>query len=291
MEEKLDVALGAEDIICIGGTNTHGHCSPDTALAITNSMIASVLVVIIVSLMYLIPAKRGKLIPGRWQALMEYSVESVRNLINGTITNAAAARFFFPFLCSLFFFILFSNWLTSVPGITAIGFKHTVVEEGKTLEVLIPVYRPAAADLNTTISLAILSILIVVGATIKVQGFGGWIKEFFPKPYALDIIFTPLEIISPFSRILSLAFRLFGNIFAGDVLLLVIAKIAGFSYFIFVGLEIFVGFIQALVFTILTTVFLSIATTAHHGHEEEHHEEHDEHGNEGHVEKVVQPVA
>jgi F-type H+-transporting ATPase subunit a len=277
LEEKLEVVLAAEDIICIGGTNVNGKCQ-GTDFAITNSMLASLFVVILVSVLFLIAARGGKLVPGRWQALIEYSIDAIRNLVEGTVTNKAIAKAFFPFLCTLFFFILIGNWVTAIPGLTTTGWYHALQDGGEWKKALVPAYRPQAADLNFTFALATLSVLLVIGATIKVQGFGGWIKEFFPKPYALDIIFTPLEIISPISRVLSLAFRLFGNIFAGDVLLLVIGTIAGLAYFIFMGLEIFVGFIQALVFTTLTIVYLAIGTTAHHGHEEHHEDEHEEHG-------------
>jgi F-type H+-transporting ATPase subunit a len=278
LNEKLDVVLAAEDIICIGGNNVNGKCQ-GTDFAITNSMIASAMVIVLTAVLFLIAARGGKLIPGRWQALIEYGVEAIRNLVEGTITNKAMARAFFPFLCTLFFFILIGNWLTTLPGLTTTGWYHAVQDGGEWKKVLVPFYRPQAADLNFTFVLATVAVLLVIGATIRVQGFGGWIKEFFPKPYALDVIFTPLEIISPISRLLSLAFRLFGNIFAGDVLLLVIGTIAGGAYVIFMGLEIFIGFIQALVFTTLTIVYLAIATTPHHGHEEHHDDDaHEEHG-------------
>jgi F-type H+-transporting ATPase subunit a len=278
LPERIDVVLAAEDIICIGGTNVNGKCQ-GTDLAITNSMIASFMVVIVTSLIFLLVARRGKIIPGRFQALIEYGVDAIRNLIDSIMTNKAMAKALFPFLCTLFFFILIGNWLTTIPGLTTTGWYHAISEGNEQFKVLVPFYRPQAADLNFTLVLAIVAILVVIGSTIKIQGFGGWIKEFFPKPYALDVIFTPLEIISPISRVLSLAFRLFGNIFAGDVLLIVIGSIAGFAYVIFMGLEIFIGFIQALVFTTLTIVYLAIGTTPHHGHHDEHHdEEHEEHG-------------
>lgn len=129
---------------------------------------------------------------------------------------------------------------------------------------VIPLFRGTTADLNTTIMLAVLSFLVIQFYGVKVLGFG-YLKKFINLHGPIDFFVGLLEVISEFSKIISFAFRLFGNIFAGEVLLVVIAfLIPVVASFPFLLLEVFVGFIQALVFAMLTAIFINVATTAHH---------------------------
>lgn len=141
---------------------------------------------------------------------------------------------------------------------------------------LVPIIRPPNADLNMTLAMALIAVIVANAVAIVSHGAGGWVKEFFPTRGVLDILLTPLEIIGQFSRVLSLTFRLFGNIFAGEALLTIILTIAGPALVIFLALELFFGFIQGLVFASLTLVYLTLAFI---GMEEEHH---DAPGEEGH---------
>lgn len=130
----------------------------------------------------------------------------------------------------------------------------------------VPLLRGATADLNTTLAIAIVAVLSVQYYGFKTLGAAYFNKFFnFKNPIMFGV--GLLEIISEFSRIISFAFRLFGNIFAGEVLLTVIAFLMPLvAPLPFLGLELFVGFIQALVFSMLTAVFLNMATISHEGH-------------------------
>jgi F-type H+-transporting ATPase subunit a len=139
-------------------------------------------------------------------------------------------------------------------------------EEGS---IFIPILRPGSADLNTTLALGLFSVLITQYIGIQYLHLS-YFKKFFNFSSPIMFIVGILELISEFAKIVSFAFRLFGNIFAGEVLLVVIAYIGGkllfFAPLPFYGLEIFVGFIQALVFSMLSLVFFNMATISHDEH-------------------------
>ena len=151
---------------------------------------------------------------------------------------------------------------------------------------IVPFVRPAATDLNLTLALAIISIVMVQVYGFKYQGVRGYLSKFFPfigKGWGAQVAKSPvkaidpavglLELVSEFSKIISFAFRLLGNIFAGMVLLFVMAYLLPAANIVFIGLEFFVGLIQALVFALLMLIFMVGATESHHGddHGEEHH--------------------
>ncbi len=147
------------------------------------------------------------------------------------------------------------------------------LEHAKLGKLLTPIIRPPNADLNMTLAMALIAVVTANVLAIISHGFVGWLKEFFPKPYAMDILLTPIEIIGQFARIASLTFRLFGNIFAGEVLLAVILNIGAPALIIFLALELFFGFIQALVFASLTLVYITLAVV---GLDDESHGDHGE---------------
>jgi F-type H+-transporting ATPase subunit a len=133
----------------------------------------------------------------------------------------------------------------------------------------VPIIRPGSADLNTTLALGIISVVVTQFIGFKYLNFG-YFKKFINFSSPIMFVVGLLEIVSEFAKIISFAFRLFGNIFAGEVLLTVIAFISGsFLFFAplpFYGLEVFVGFIQALVFSMLSLVFFNMATESHDDH-------------------------
>ena len=136
--------------------------------------------------------------------------------------------------------------------------------EEESHEVFVPLFRGPTADLNTTLALAIFSVLMIQYYGVKHLG-KAYLKKFFDFSNPINTFVGFLELISEFSKIISFSFRLFGNIFAGEVLLTVIAFLVPFiAPLPFLGLEIFVGFVQALVFMMLSLVFISMATTSHH---------------------------
>jgi len=188
---------------------------------------------------------------------------------------------YFPWLATLFIYILALNWVSVLPGVGSVGIFRTENEkiagtvlaaatendgpvlaqaesEKNRLE-FTPIFRPGTADLNTTLALALLTV-----GYIQIAGFSNlglsYLKKFFNITNPINFVVGLLELVSEISRIISFAFRLFGNIFAGEVLLTVIAFLMPVLAPIpFLGLEIFVGFIQALVFSMLTAVFLQLA--------------------------------
>lgn len=160
---------------------------------------------------------------------------------------------FFPLLASFFLYILMANWFGLIPGVNSILIRE------------VPILRGATADLNTTIALALISVILIQYFGIKYLGLMGYIKKYINLSSPLALFTGLLEIVSEFSKIISFAFRLFGNIFAGEVLLAVIAfLIPVLASFPFLLLEIFVGFIQALVFSMLTAAFLNMAISPQH---------------------------
>jgi F-type H+-transporting ATPase subunit a len=146
----------------------------------------------------------------------------------------------------------------------------SAVTSGEIGKILIPFLRAPNADLNMTLAMALIAVITANVFAIMAHGFGGWLKEFFPKPYVMTPLLTPIEIVGQFSRIISLTFRLFGNIFAGEVLLAIILKLAAPALVIFLSLELFFGFIQALIFMSLSLAYIALGVgsgTEEHGHE------------------------
>lgn len=213
-------------------------------IPVSNTIFSAWLVMGVLVVASLVATRGMKLVPSGFQNLMEYVVE----MLLGVCESLAGrrGRQFLPFVATAFLFILTSNWMGLLPGY------------GET-----PWLRSANSDLNVTAAMAIIVFFLVQGFGIRSQGIGGYLKEF--------VIPNPLHIVSELSRPLSLAFRLFGNIFAGEVLLATMASLVPLGVpIVFFALEIFVGIVQALIFSMLTLVFLTIATM--HGGESREHE-------------------
>lgn len=137
-------------------------------------------------------------------------------------------------------------------------------------KILTPFLRAPNADLNMTLAMALIAVITANVVAILAHGIGGWVKEFFPKPYVMDPLLTPIEIVGQLARIISLTFRLFGNVFGGEVLLTIILKLAAPILVIFLSLELFFGFIQALVFMSLSLAYIGLGLGSEgveHGHE------------------------
>lgn len=190
-----------------------------------------------------IVARRAQLIPGRLQSVVEMVVEFLLGLVEGTAGKKLGRRIF-PLIGGLFIFIIVANYTGLLPGIGTIGIwhegKHALVaaSEGATGtehggRTLVPLFRPPSADLNMTLAMALISYVAFQVAGISAHGVWGRIKHMANPPFLL-----PIEIISELSRIVSLSFRLFGNIFAGETLLTVMYGIANAIKITVVGLVI-----------------------------------------------------
>jgi F-type H+-transporting ATPase subunit a len=253
---KLHISLAAEEIFHIG------------AFKVTNSMIMMLITMAFVLIFFARTAGRAQLMPGgRLQQLGEMVVEALQNLVD-TVAGRSLGRRIFPVIATLFIFILAANWMAValLPLVGTVGVYHE--DHGE--KVLIPFLRPANADLNMTIAMALIAVTFIQIVGIKFHGFGGYIKE-LATPWFL----FPVHVISELSRILSLSARLFGNIFGGEVFLVVTFFLFPlFAPLLTIGLEIFFGFIQAVLFSVLTLVYVSMAAAGHGGHGESHGHEH-----------------
>lgn len=202
--------------------------------------------------------------PGRLQSFVEMIIEGLFGMVE-SIAGTAKAKVFFPMVATLFIFIIFSNWSGLLPGAGTIGFR----EELHGAEVFIPYWRAPTSDVNTTLALGLLTMVMVQVYGYKYLGLK-YFKKFFDFSNPINFFVGLLELISDISKIISFTFRLFGNVIAGEILLLVMAMLVPvFGPTPFIALEIFVGFIQALVFMMLASVFINMATL---GHGDEHHE-------------------
>ena len=206
--------------------------------------------------------KSGK--PSGFQNMVEMVFEGLLDLVDGVTGNREQTRKFFPLVATIFIFVILINWIEIVPGLGTIGMEQTHHGE----KILAPFIRSAAADLNVTLVIALIAVATSQFMGITALGFKKYAGKFlvspFQKPYFVGTFVGILEIISEFAKIISFSFRLFGNIFAGEVLLTVMLMLVPlFIPLPFLFLEIFVGFVQALVFAMLTLVFMKMATEAH----------------------------
>jgi F-type H+-transporting ATPase subunit a len=268
-------------------------------IALTNTMVAMVLVDIIVVLIALAvrsAVKRAEKegytmargLSGAIETLFEY-------LYNMTETTAGKwAKTIFPYFASITLVVLVANWMELIPGVDSIGLLHHAEHGYETQQLLpgvtaiikneaehggynvIPFVRVLSTDLNFTVALALVSVIMTQVVGVRAQGMKYFTKfwntkGFFSKPIfgLIDWAVGLLEIVSEISKILSFSFRLFGNIFAGSVMLFVIGSLVPIiAQAGFLGLEFFVGLIQAIVFGLLTMIFMAMATQ---GHGEEEH--------------------
>lgn len=240
--------------------------------AITNTMINVWLAMIILFVFGLFVKRACRLKPTKLQNACEYFLEILLGYFDQVTGDRKKTLKFLPVVGSVFFFILLSNWLGLLPGTGSLTYGHTMV------------LRPANTDLNLTVAMALVAVISSHLFGFFAVGFFSHIGKFIQiKNLILSIkkgpiaIFTALiefmvgiiEIVSEIAKVLSLSLRLFGNIFAGEVLISVIsALVAAIVPTPFMLLELLVGLIQAAVFTMLTIVYLTIATSEPHGAEE-----------------------
>ncbi len=237
------------------------HIGP---LPITNTLLHTIVVdgLLIGAAYYVSKNLKGK--PKGFQNLIETLLEAVLNLVDSIATSKKAAKRIFPYVMTFFLFIFVANFTSLFPGFGTIGF----FEEGH--EEIIPLFRGATSDLNVTMALAIISVLATHMLSIQITGF----KDYFTRYFSfnpINLYVGLLELVAEFTKVISLSFRLFGNIFAGEVALHTISSLFAFvAPLPFLLLESIVSIVQALVFSILTLVFMAVLTTPHHAHEEAH---------------------
>lgn len=266
----LGAALAAEPLFHLG------------SFPVTNAMVNAWIVTLFFVVMAAVASRRTSLVPRGIHNVFEAIVVFMLTEMDKVTADRKKSKVFFPLIATLFLFILANNWLGLIPGTGTIGIFGEVHGQMQ----LIPLLRPATADLNLTLAMAVFSVLAVQWAGVQGVGFLNYFSKFInirgifraiPKgPVAIGVAIIEffvglLEIIGEVARIASLSLRLFGNVFAGEILIGVMLSLASFILPIpFMFLEILVGVIQATVFALLVLVFLTVATMEH-GHEEEKH--------------------
>ncbi|HRN96536.1 MAG TPA: F0F1 ATP synthase subunit A [Candidatus Levybacteria bacterium] len=227
-----------------------------------NTFVSTLLVDAVLLAIVFVIYKNINRIPGTLQSIFEMLIDYFHSLVEQISGDRVKA--IFPWVASFFIVILFSNFLGLLPGVGSIGFEHHG-DHGE--HHFIPLLRPGTSDFNMTLALAVVSVVATHSIGIRYTGLRDYLSRFFSlNPIYLFV--GILELVSEVTKLFSLSFRLFGNIFAGEV---VLATISGLFAFIapipFLMLESIVAMVQALVFAMLTMVFMSILSTPHHGEE------------------------
>lgn len=251
-------------------------------LKVTNSMVATwVTIVFLVGFSYVV-TRRMKMVPNRLQAAFEFLVGWLYDLCCN-VAGEKNGRKFFPVVATIFLMVAFNAWLGLLPGYSSITIHAA---EGE-----VHLLRPANTDINTPLAMALVSFIFVEITALRSLGikymkkfinvaefwrslrqvFSGKLKSGLSGLFtgAINIFTGFLEGVSEFIRIISLTFRLFGNMTAGEILLMVVAFVVPWVFAVpFYGLELLIGFIQAIIFAGLTLIYVTVAVTPH---EEEAH--------------------
>ena len=273
---------------------------------VTNALLTSFILSAVILVLALVVGRNLKLRPGGLQNGVEALVEALDNLVHQTATRTWAPRFF-PICATIFIFLLASNWFGILgPALGSIGIVHASDKGSLAAEditflrgnaeqvladhaahggahhdvdeahfVIVPLLRAPSSDLNLTLTLALITMFLVQVFGFWSRGFG-YLGQFLrfrslkTKGFAMgmvDIFVGLIEGLSEFAKVISFSFRLFGNIFAGEVVLIVITGLVSLLLVVvFFGLEIFVGLVQAFVFFILSLAFFHLATEHHDDH-------------------------
>ena len=247
---------------------------------VTNSLLCSWLAVFLVVAFSIMARRKIAMIPKGFQNYCEVFLEGAYNLADNVTGGRERTMKFLPIVLPLFIFILFNNWLGLLPGFGSIGFV-TARESGR---FFIPLLRGGTADLNTTLALSIMAVVLTHIFGVVMSGAWGHLNRFAGFKFFLELprkvfkekkytalLINPIqffvgliEAVGEVAKVASLSFRLFGNVFAGEVLLASMAAI--FAYAVplpFIFLEIIIGIIQALIFSTLILVFLSVMSSRH----------------------------
>ncbi len=227
-------------------------------LPITNTLLMSWVAVTLLIIIGVMVGRGVKLVPSRIQTLFEALLEYVYDYIAETLESRDMARKFLPLLVTIFLFIFTANLLEFIPGVGSVGF----FEEGGGF---IPLFRSMNTDLNMTLALSIISFGVIEIVGILTIGVWKYAGKFINFHSIMGFFIGIIDLVSEIARLISFSFRLFGNIFAGEVLIVVI------SYFVpyvlpvpLMLFEVFVGFIQAAIFALLTLFFIKLAITEAH---------------------------
>lgn len=242
------------------------HLAPDIVghvfgIPITNTLLTIWLTMFLLVLLVVIIKRKVTLIPGKLQVAAEALVGGVYDYIGGVLEDDKLTRRVFPLIMTIFIFILAMNWLGLMPGVDAVG----IYKEYHGEEKLIPFFHPAATDLNITIAFAIIAFVAIELIGILMIGFLKYGSKFINFKSPLGFVIGIIELFSEIARLISFSFRLFGNIFAGKTLILIALFFVPFVVPVpLLAFELFVGFIQAFIFAVLTLFFIKLAVEEPH---------------------------
>lgn len=265
----MSAPIAAETILQIG------------SLPITNAQINATLALVVLGIATFCLKRSIKDVPGRLQNAVEAILEALLDVFDQVTNDRKKSKRYLPLVGTLFLFILLSNWMSLLPGTGSIGVWHLIHGENE----LVPLFRPAMSDLNLTAAMAVISVVTANFVGMFTVGFFVHWNKFiqlgtfwkalktmnFMKIFTavIELAVGVIEMVSEIAKVVSLSLRLFGNIFAGEILITVIASLAAFIVPLpFMALEIIVGIVQATVFSLLTLVYLTAASSAPHAEEE-----------------------
>ncbi|HRH55781.1 MAG TPA: F0F1 ATP synthase subunit A [Candidatus Paceibacterota bacterium] len=244
----IHVVLKAEEVFNVLG------------FPVTNSLIMTVITtVLLLAFAYAVRAKLA-MIPGKLQAGVEMLFEGVLNYMAETLESERLARKFFPLIMTIFLFVLLANELAFLPGVGSILVEH--------MGTSVPLLRAPAADLNMTLALAIIAFVVIEVSGVVILGFFKYAGKYINFNSPIDFAVGLIELVSNIGRLISFSFRLFGNVFAGEVMLVVVGFFVAYLLPVpLMAFEVFVGFIQAVVFAMLTLFFIKLSIMEPHGNE------------------------
>ena len=274
----LLIASGAT-AFAAGGHEAASSLKDFIGVPVTNSILTSWLITIAIILVVRWMVGTPKLVPSRGQAIVEEALSGLRDLYE-PIVGKKAMPMAFPVLVTLFVFIVLHNWSGLLPFVGTMGWGHDV--DGS-FHVVTPLIRPHTSELNGTIALALVSFGAWFIIVMRYAGPGLLIKDLFgnkadkkelaPAMYwGLSLVFIVvgvIEVVSIFIRPVTLSMRLFGNVFGGENLLHAMHFLPPFYF-----LELLVGFVQGLVFTLLTAVYIGLICNHGDDHAEDHGDDH-----------------
>jgi F-type H+-transporting ATPase subunit a len=310
-QADLHISARAEPVFCIGGELDGSECSTSTVFPITNSLIMTIIVDLVLLGLIFFGVRNMQLVPRGLQNVIEMVIEGFYNFALGVDRKNVSKFFALP--ATIFLFFLVGNVLGLLPTVISVGWcveSHAAANstalastaplgaadvayaEGDEKvgpspvfaglpgfcpagKYVLPFFRAPAADLNVTLAWALVAVFMIEFFGFQALGLG-YLGKFFVNPFKGGVINTLvgiLEFISEIMRIIAFAFRIFGNIFGGEVILVVMSFLFAFLLPLpFYGFELFVAFIQAVIFAVLTLVFSSLAVQAHGGHNDHGHE-------------------
>ncbi|OGZ72789.1 MAG: ATP synthase F0 subunit A [Candidatus Staskawiczbacteria bacterium RIFCSPLOWO2_01_FULL_38_12b] len=242
-----EISLKAQEIFNLG------------SFGVTNSLFSTLAVSLALIMTAFIARSKIKLVPGTIQSGVEMSAEWLLGLMEGMLGSAKKAEQYFPLVATIFLFIMACNLSGILPGVGSF-----FIEQGGQD---VPLFRSPAADLNFTLAFAVISVIMTNLIGMAAAGVLPHISKFINFSNPINFFIGILELVSEFAKIISLSFRLFGNVFAGEVLLTIIFFLVPYVIPLpFLFLEIFVGMVQSFVFAMLTLVSISLHTALHEEH-------------------------